>query len=442
VPLSDSASSAVQPVVHLEAAEPEDIPTPSSDGLFAGQQVLSIDQLTDLVLNRNASLQAMTLAWRAAQERYPQAIALDDPTFMGMMAPASFNSNTVTGAYVVGGGQKIPWYGKRAVRGDAAKAEANAMFGDVRDARLQLIQTTRMAYYELYLIARELEINQNNLDLTRDFRDTAHSKYENNLVTEQDVLQADVELATSQRRLLELQRMNRVAIARINTLLRRSPDEFLPPAPKELPDVVALPPTSLLRQLAVTQRPDLAAIAARVRAEEAAVNLATKQFYPDTEVYGRYDSFWQPAATQGDLRGQVGVNMNMPIYRGKLNAAVNEARFRLSQRCAEYRQKMVDVQFEVESAYSEVRESQQAIELYRTSLLPVAEQSVETSRSNYNVGKTTFLNLLTAQQQLLMQREQYQQALAAYHSRMADLERAIGGPLPEMAASRANSSVQ
>ncbi len=47
---------------------------------------------------------------------------------------------------------------------------------------------------------------------------------------------------------------------------------------------------------------------------------------------------------------------------------------------------------------------------------------------------TTFLNLLSAQQQLLMQREQYQLALAGLHSRLAELERAVGGPLPELAA--------
>ncbi|HTU27198.1 MAG TPA: TolC family protein, partial [Pirellulales bacterium] len=293
--------------------------------MFGGQPELSLDQLIDLVASRNASLQAMTFAWQAAQQRYPQAIALDDPTFMGMAAPASFNSSTVSSAYVVGGSQKLPWFGKREARGDAAKAEANAMFGDVRDARLQLVQATRAAFFEYYLVARELEINRGNLELTRRFRDTARAKYENNLVTEQDVLQADVELATSQRRLLELERMNRVAVARLNTLLRRNPGEYLPAAPRELPEVVALPPVALLRQMAVTQRPDLAAIAARVRAEQAAVNLAMKQYFPDAEVYGRYDSFWQPAATQADLRGQVGVNLNMPIYRGKLNAAVNEA---------------------------------------------------------------------------------------------------------------------
>jgi outer membrane protein TolC len=129
----------------------------------------------------------------------------------------------------------------------------------------------------------------------------------------------------------------------------------------------------------------------------------------------------------------VGINVNVPIYRRKLNAAVSEAQFKLAQRQAEYRQKVADVQFDVESAYAQVAESRQAIQIYRAKLLPAAENTVNTARTNYDVGKTNFLNLLTAQQQLLMQREQYQQALATYNSRLADLERAVGGPLPTMA---------
>jgi outer membrane protein TolC len=331
----------------------------SGDGLFAGQAELSLQQLTDIVVQQNASLQAMTFAWRAAQQRYPQAIALDDPTFMAMAAPASFSSNTTQSAYVLGGAQKLPWFGKRDARGAAAQADASAMFHDVRDARLLLEQSTRMAFYEYYLIARELDLNRQNLELTKEFRDTAQAKYENNQVTQQDVLQAEVESATTERRLLELNRMYRIAIARINTLLRRNPDEFLPAPPRDLSDGVQLPEAGFLRQMAVSQRPDLAAIASRVRAEQAAVELAERQFYPDTEIYAKYDSFWQPASTQGPLRAQVGFNMNVPIYRSKLNAAVCEAQFKLAQRQAEYRQKAADVQFEVESAYAQVAESQQ-----------------------------------------------------------------------------------
>ena len=178
---------------------------------------------------------------------------------------------------------------------------------------------------------RQLELNRQNLDVITQFRSTAQSRYRANQVTQQDVLQADVELAELERRAIELERGQRLAIARINTLLREEPFAPLPPPPREL----ALPSGELdpstLQQLAIGQRPDLAAIAARVRAEEASVTLATKEYYPDVEVFGRYDSFWQPAETQSELRGQVGVNMNVPIYRDKLNAGVREKLSNLSK---------------------------------------------------------------------------------------------------------------
>lgn len=425
-----NAAPIVRPAAHQEVVAAGLPPDSAHDGLFAGEGELNLQQLTGLVFARNASLQAMTFAWRSATQRYPQAISLDDPIFMGMIAPASANSSLVETGYQVGASQKLPWFGERSARGALAQADASAAFHDVRDARLQLAQTTRAAYFEYYLIARELEINRANLDLTREFRETAQTKYQNNQVTQQDVLQADVEYGTTERRLLEFERAQRIAIARLNTLLRREPDQWLPPPPRDLAAILDLPPIASLREVAITQRPDLAAIAARVRSERAAVTLANKQFYPDTEIYGRYDTFWQPASTQGPLRGQVGVNLNMPIYRNKLKAAVSEAQFRLSQRQAEYNQKLVDVQFEVESAHAQVLEAQKAIQLYREKLLPAAEQTVAATRANYDAGTTTFLNVLTAQQLLLQQREQYQQSVAGYQSRLAELERAVGGPVP------------
>jgi cobalt-zinc-cadmium efflux system outer membrane protein len=400
---------------------------------FLGEAELSLPELVREVESRNPSVQAMMYAWQAMAQRYPQAVSLDDPMFMAMVAPASFGSNQVESAYVLQGTQKLPWFGKRPTRGQAAQAEASAAFQDMNDTRLQINQVTRVAFYDYYLVQRQLELIDENSTVMHEFRDTAQVKYENNQVTQQDVLQADVELADTERRRIEIERMRRVAIARINTLLRRAPMNALPPPPSSLVLETDLPEIAHLQQTASVQRPDLGALAARVRAEEAAVTLALKQYYPDAEFFGRYDSFWQPAATQSDLRGQVGMNMNVPLYRGKLQAAVCEAQFRLSQRRAEYQQRQLDIQYEVQAAYEAVQESWQAAELYSKKFLPFAEQNLEVARSNYDVGKTTFLSLAQAQRQLIEVRAKYQQTLADYYRRRAELDRAVGGGLPSIA---------
>ena len=414
------------PVIRTAFEEPLPPNEPGKTGLDT-QSELSLPELIAQVQSRNPSLQAMAAAWQAAAQRYPQAVSLEDPTFMAMTAPASFGSEDVESAYALQAGQKLPWFGKRAARGRKAQAETSAAFQDLEDSRIRLTEVTQAAFYEYYLVHRQLDLNQANTDVITQFSNTARSRYKANQVTQQDVLQSELELAQQQRRRIELDRSERVAVARINTLLRNDPYAPVPPPPKQLD----IPGNQLDRdsyqQLALEQRPDLRALSAKVRAEQAAVTLACKEYYPDFEVFGRYDTFWQPADTQSDLRGQVGVNVNVPLYKGRLNAAVQEAMFRVSQRSAEYEQRRLDVQFEVASAYEELDESRKTLLLYNEKLIPAAEQNVAAARSNYDVSKTTFLDLATAQRQLITLREEREMTLAVYHKRLAELTRVTGG---------------
>jgi len=391
---------------------------------------LSLSQLVADVQARNPSLQAMISAWRAAAQRYPQVVSLDDPMFSSMVAPASFDNDELESAYALQGGQKIPWIGKRAARGRQARAETASAFHDVRDSRLRLVAVTQTAYFDYYLARRQLQLNAQNVALVRQFRDTADAKYRANQVTQQDLLQADVELAELERRHIELDRMHLLAIARINTLLRMPPYAPLPPPLTKLDIPVRQFDLDLLQQEAAMRRPDLLSLAARVRAEQAAVDVAVKEYYPDVELVGRYDTFWQPEPMQGDLRGQVGVNLNMPIYRGRLNAAVREAMFQLSQRRSEYEQRLLDIQYEVVTAYEQLEESRRALRLFAERLIPAAEQNVAAARANYESNAASFLELATAQRQLVTLREEQEAALAMYHTRLAELERATGGPVP------------
>jgi outer membrane protein, heavy metal efflux system len=382
------------------------------------------------VVARHPSINAMFAAWQAAAQRYPQAIALDDPMFMAMTAPGSLNSATVEGAYALELRQKLPWFGKRGLRGEAASEDAAASAHDIEDARLKIALIAQIAYIEYYLADRQLTLNEQTNELVSQFREMAQSRYQTGQVTQQDVLQADLELAELARRKLELQRMNKVAKARMNTLLLRSPEIGFPKPELDVDGPENLDDGSLLLGSAMQARPDLAAKAHRIEMESAKLALAYKQYYPDTEIFGRYDTFWQPASTQGDLRGQVGVALNLPIYRGKLNAAVCEAQARAQKERAEYEQLSAEIQLEVQTALEQVRESAQAVKLYESRILPTAQQYLAAARSNYEVGKATSLDFIQAQRQLLMSREKQLEAKAMLAQRLVELERALGSSLP------------
>lgn len=401
---------------------------PSTDAEQASTSVvstaeLSAEQLVEEVQARNPNLQSLAAAWRSAVARYPQAISLDDPMFMAMMAPASFGSDEVDPGYTLQGSQKFPWFGKRAARGWRATAAANAARFDLEDARLQLEEMTLAAYYDYYLVRRQLELNADNREVVRQSRETAQARYRTNQVTQQDMLSADVELANLERRKIELEQLNRVTRARINVLLHLEPTSLLPAPPKSLEPPEAVPDQASLEVLALSQRPDIAALRARVDEAQASVTLACKDYYPDTEVFGRYDAMWQ----EKPLQPAVGVNLNVPIYRNRLDAAVREAQCGVSQRRSELDQRILDVQYEVAAAYERLDASRRMLELYDRQLLPAAEQNRNAARSNYDVSKTTYFELAASQRQFISLREEREQTLAEYHARLAALNRAVGG---------------
>jgi outer membrane protein TolC len=395
---------------------------------FAGFGELSDDALVQQVLARNPSLSQMTAAWQATAARYPQVTSLDDPMFGTTIAPASIGSEDVEFGYRLDISQKLPFPGKLALRGQSALAEASAAGHEVEDMRLQLIESAKSSFGEYYLVSRAIAINQENLRLLRTFREEAKARYEKALVPEQDVLQADVELGRQQERALTLERMRKVAAARINTLMHVPPETSLPPPPERLPLGEALPSADVLRSAALNQRPDLRALADRIAAEEASLKLACQEFYPDFEATAAYDTIMGNGPTR-DLAAQVGVRLNLPVRHARREAAVAEARSRIAQRRAELESKTDQVSLQVQETYEQVLESEQVVGLYEKTILPAARGNVEAARAAYETARIPFLSLIEAQRSRVALLDRYYEAEADHFRRRGTLERVVGGPL-------------
>jgi outer membrane protein TolC len=399
---------------------------PPTDDFFVTLNVLDTLTLARLVEQRNSSLQAMYANWQAAAARYPQEIALDDPMLDLMMAPASFSgSSNVPSSWTLQGSQKFPWKGKREARGNMASQNAQAAALDVEDTRLQLTLASRVAFADYLLAQRTRELNNTEIKLLTELKAVALTRYETNQTPQQDVLQAEVDLSEARRRGVEAARAHRVAVARINTLLQRPPRAPLPPPSEIDPTVESLPDDDDLAAISLKQRPDLSARSARIAAEQAAYCLALREFYPDIEVYGRYDRFW----IDREQQGSVGIKLNLPVQRDRRRAAVEEALAKIARMRAEYEADVAKIQFEVQAALAQVQESRQTTELYSTEILKAAEQNVASARAGYEAGSVSFLTLVSAQRQLIDARQRMNEAQAEYQRQLAELERAIGAPL-------------
>ncbi|HKD37377.1 MAG TPA: TolC family protein, partial [Pirellulales bacterium] len=360
-------------------------------------------------------------AWQAAVARYPQAVSFEDPMLSLAMGPGTFGDPNHDVAWMIEGSQKIPWHGKREARGQQAQAEAAAARWELDDAALKIVESTKLALADYYLAARGLALNSQSLELMRSFREDANARYRANLVTQQDILQADLELSELGRRQFELDRMNRTAVARINTLLHRPPDARLPAAPDHLPAAAAVSPPEVTQLLAAARRPDLMVIGAEVQAERAKVELAELDYNPDLDVVARYDAFWQKA--DRNLAPMVGVNMNVPLDNARRRAAIRETQWRLDQRRAEFQSKLDEIRGELAADYQQLEETRRTAELLSEKSVPIAQDNLTSARGNYSAGKLDFLRLLEAERQTILLQDKKEQALADWYRALAAYER-------------------
>ena len=411
------------PLMRRDAASTEGL-------LFQDAAVLDADELRCAVLQRNPNLAALRSAWTAAIARYPQATALDDPMLAYGFAPQSIGSSKVDYGQDIELSQKLPWPGKLRLRGEAALADAESSRQAYEALRLETALAATFLFYDYYVLDRADEINDEHVRLLTELKRAATEQYAAGALSQQEPLEAEVELAHLEHRKVTLATDRDVLLARINTLLHRSYAAPLPPPPKTLPPPdddtllkMAHADVDHLAEVAVERRPELTMAAAEIRSRRAAVELAGLEHYPDFGVSSSYNSMWNDE----QHRWMIGASINLPIWRARLDAAETEARAKLMQAEHERQRRIDDARSDVKQTAARLVEMHHIVDLYLGRLLPAARDQVQAARSGFETGRGSFLTLIDAERNERAVQLSYQEALADFYRRHAELTRLLGG---------------
>jgi cobalt-zinc-cadmium efflux system outer membrane protein len=87
---------------------------------------------------------------------------------------------------------------------------------------------------------------------------------------------------------------------------------------------------------------------------------------------------------------------------------------------------------DVKSNWTKVQAVGRLVELYSTSILPQAEQSVKVTETAYQSDRVGFLDLLDSQRALLEFRLDFAQYISQYGQSVAELERTLGVDLASL----------
>jgi cobalt-zinc-cadmium efflux system outer membrane protein len=385
---------------------------------------LVLPELIQVVLARNPELVAARKQWEAVTNRIPQARSLEDPTLSLQFwnAPQSFNV-TRSDNTIIGLSQSFPFPGKRALKGDVAGRSADMTEQAVRAKERELIARLKQAYYELFLAQKAVQIHHEQVEVLRQFVEIANAKFRAGKGSQADVLKAQVELSMLFQHLPVLEQRRETAEAMLNTLLDRAPASPLGMAQEPSQQSLEQPVDDLHR-LALNDRPELKAAELGVQRSEQSRALAQRQYYPDFNVaFQRFQNF------QANDGFGAYVAMSIPFAfwtKPKYDAGVQEAEAAVSVAQAQQHTLENMTRFQINDLLAKLRATDQVATLYRTTILPQAEQSLESARVGYRAGKAGFLDLIDTQRAWRGYQLEYFQALVDRQHRLAELEQVVG----------------
>ena len=391
---------------------------------------LSLAWCLERAAQENPALAAESHAAEAAHARVGPAGALEDPRFSyeASNVPVSrwdFASTPLSG-HQLWLRQRLPFPGLLGQQRAAARARADAAEVAVADRSRSLASAVEIAWSELGFAQRALSITDRNVALLRRFARTAEARYAVGSGLQQDVLRAQVELTALLDERLAREAAGVRAAAGLAALLDL-PSASLPRT-ASLQDEATLPALEALIEGIDATSPRLRSRAAEVEAAERAARAAELRGYPDLDLGVGYrvrqDVVGDPV--DGDDFFSAAVTVRLPVDRSRWRAEVAQHRALLRRAEARLREERAQLVGELRIAHAELLRADAEARLLETGLLPQARQSLESSRSGYEVGRIEFLSLLDSQVRLQRAELQHVRALADRRAAFAALEAAMG----------------
>ena len=396
-------------------------------------QTQRLEALVAEALDRNPSLQSARHRRAAVEQRRPQVVSLSDPTFTYTRWLSSPETRVGPQRNVLALGQKIPYPGKRSLRGDMSGEQAAVEAARIRLIARDITHEVKSVYYDLYRVDRSLRILDDYLVMLETFTSAAEEKYAAGGGTQADVLKSHVEVSEILKRRITLEGERSGLTARLNAVLNRPSDTSFDRVAAIDPARYAQP-ESLVVKKALAVRQELEAVDAMIRKNELDVRLARLGSRPDFTVQASYITVPRSGGNMASDAGKdafgVMLNVNLPLFRKRRRAEVHEAMARVEESRSNRVHIQNTVTAEVVDAYGRMHYTGRALDVYEQGLLAQAENSVLATLAAYQTGQMAFLDLLDAERMVLRTRLGYVAEMANYRKYLSLLERAAGGSLP------------
>jgi outer membrane protein, heavy metal efflux system len=398
---------------------------------FAGEQPLTVEQVIEIAIEVNPQVRAAKEQWEAAQHLILQNYAPADPSVTYANLDSSKDFNAAVHAHSLSESFQFP--GKALLQSDQAKRSAEIARLTYEAVQRDLRASITIAYYQVLLDDALLGVNAGNIANLKQVVLVVQTQYTANQATQADLIGA--QFAFTQAQLQQRQYQTNRANDRVglNQLLYRKPG-----MPLNLERGIQLErlvlPLDLAVDTAKRTRQEILESALAEKNSVTALKLAEMEYLPDYSVGYEFDYILQPGARPlpGVTQGHTfSIGMNIPIFFW-LHQREDARSAEHSLQGARYGMESVLSQTEatVTQLYQSAQFAYESAQLYKGSLIPLADKEFRVALIAYQTGKADFLTLSAALQNTCAARITYLQNANQFLAGEVALEQAMGVPLP------------
>jgi outer membrane protein, heavy metal efflux system len=389
----------------------------------------NLDTLIQAALSGNPELRASASRWEMFKSRVKLAGTLDDPMLMlkiqnGIFTdPVNFTRDSMT-QKVIGITQQIPYFGKRALREEIAAREADAQHFTHEERTLELTRMVKEAYYQIGSTDHEMHLLDKNIEIIEAFITLAQTKYSVGQGAQQDIFKAQLERSKMLDMRISLEQQRKSLAIGLNALLYRPANT----AVGHVPDFgigETLPDPEQLLSMAEQNSPALKGLRSQLLKGTSSYALAQKEKYPDFNVSFEYMQRQPAMGGDGADMYSLGVTFNLP-RKERREAMLAESSSEINMAAEELNGTMNSIASRIADLLAQMERRSKLAELYKSGIIPQAEQSLESATIGYRVGKVDFLTLLDNRVTLFNYEHMYFDSLTDYQVKKAQLEALIG----------------
>ena len=399
--------------------------------LLRPRQALAADPALDAfvaqVRQRNPGLKARALERDSVRRDASAAGIFPDPEVAIMLdrVPERMGGEMPMVRYQVS--QMLPWPGKLGLMEDALTRRADGKAALARAREVELVREAKRAYFMLALNTGLRQVNRASRDLLTTIVNAALARYGAGAAGHHEVVRAEVERNALDVEAVDLDGERTSTVAMMNALRNAAVDAPFPDPALPAEDEQRAPALAELLRLAETRRPELAAMRAMQREESTMADLARRERYPDLMT-----SVWYNQMVGGQDTVGVMLGASIPLFNVTRQTRRAEAfDLRASSAGSDLEAMRAMIRFEVADALRRLDTANRSLDLVVKVAAPRAQQSFSSSLSGYATGTVDIVGVLEAWRALQSVERARIEALVSRSMALADIERAIAGPMPK-----------